>query len=133
MYPGPHVLSLVSQPQTFEALRQGYENKPLSLSRPGLMRYCSGFRGGQAMSFPRDSTDRTIVNQSLEAAINIGLAALLAGACLLILWPFTPLLSWGVIIAVAAYPGFKKLQHMMGGHSVYAAIVFTVALLAVLI
>jgi len=85
------------------------------------------------MSFPRDSTDRTIVNQSLEAAINIGLAALLAVACLLILWPFTPLLSWGVIIAVAAYPGFKKLQHMMGGHSVYAAIVFTVALLAVLI
>jgi hypothetical protein len=46
--------------------------------------------------------DRTRINLALEASIHIGLAILLATACLLILRPFVPLLTWGIIIAVSA-------------------------------
>jgi predicted PurR-regulated permease PerM len=49
------------------------------------------------------------VNLALEASIHIGLAILLSTACLLILRPFLPLLAWGIIIALSAYPVFQKL------------------------
>ena len=79
------------------------------------------------------SSDRVLVNRALDASINVGLLILLAVSCLLILRPFVPLLTWGIIIAVAAYPGFKKLQRIMGGHRVLASVVFTAVLLALLI
>src|SRR5215472_9620399 len=79
------------------------------------------------------ANDVVTVDTALEAAIHIGLAILLTIACLVILWPFIPLLAWGIIIAVAAYPAFKKLQRAVGGRPVVASVIFTVALLAVLI
>lgn len=85
------------------------------------------------MSLPETSSHRVIVSRALEVSLNIGLAILLAVSCLLILRPFIPLLTWGAIIAVAAYPGFKKLQRILGGRGGVAAVVFTVALLALLI
>jgi len=80
-----------------------------------------------------DSVDKTRVDLALEASIHIGLAILLAIACLLILRPFIPLISWGIIIGVAAYPAFQKLQKGLGGRSVLAAVLFTVLLLALLL
>jgi predicted PurR-regulated permease PerM len=77
--------------------------------------------------------DKTQLNQALEASIYIGLAILLAIACLLILLPFIPLLAWGIIIAVATYPGFRKLQRVLGGSETPAAVICTLILLAVLI
>ena len=85
------------------------------------------------MTFPKPAYDRTQVNLALEASIHIGLAILLITACLLILGPFIPLLAWGIIIAVSAYPGFQKLQLALGGRGVLTAILFTVLLLAFLI
>jgi predicted PurR-regulated permease PerM len=77
--------------------------------------------------------DKAYVSRALEASIHIGLTVLLATACLLILLPFIPLITWGIIIAVAAYPTFKKLQAALGGRGALAAIVFTLVLLAILI
>jgi predicted PurR-regulated permease PerM len=77
--------------------------------------------------------DKTRVSQALEVSVHIGLAFLLAAACLLILRPFIPLIAWGIIIAVAAYPAFQRLQKLLGGRGILAAVVFTLALLAVLI
>jgi predicted PurR-regulated permease PerM len=77
--------------------------------------------------------DKTRASQALEVSIHIGLAFLLVAACLLILLPFIPLIAWGIIIAVAAYPGFERLQKLMGGRGVLAAVLFTLTLLAVLI
>jgi predicted PurR-regulated permease PerM len=74
--------------------------------------------------------DKAQLTLALEASIYIGLAILLAAACLLILLPFIPLLAWGVIITVATYPGFRKL---LGGGETSAAVVCTLILLAVLI
>src|SRR6516165_8663946 len=85
------------------------------------------------MSLHTDSSHPYSVNQALDVTIKIGLALLLTISCLLILGPFIPLLAWGIIIAVAAYPGFKKLERMMGGRGVLAAVVFSGALLAILI
>jgi predicted PurR-regulated permease PerM len=73
------------------------------------------------------------VHRAVEASIYIGLAILLAAACLLILGPFVPLLAWGIIIAVAVYPGFRKLQIVLGGRQVLAAVLCTLILLAVVI
>src|SRR5262249_44841910 len=73
------------------------------------------------------------VNRAVEASIYIGLAIMLASACLLILRPFIPLLAWGIIIAVAAYPGFRKLQAAFGGRQALAAVLFTLILLALVI
>jgi len=77
--------------------------------------------------------DKTYVNRALEASIHIGLTALLAIACLLILLPFIPLIAWGIVMAVAAYPTFKKLQAVVGGRGGLAAALFTLLLLAILI
>lgn len=77
--------------------------------------------------------DKAHVKLAFEATIQIGLAIMLATACLFILRPFVPLITWGVIIAIAAYPSFRKLQQVLGGRGVSSAILFTVVLLALLI
>src|SRR5580704_11418184 len=77
--------------------------------------------------------DRVQVNLALEVFIQIGLAALLVIGCLLILRPFIPLIMWGIIIAIASYPTFQKLQRALRGRGGLAAILWTLLLLAVLI
>jgi predicted PurR-regulated permease PerM len=73
------------------------------------------------------------VTRALEISIHVGLLVLLSAACLLILRPFVPLLLWGVIIAIAVYPSYRKLQRLLRGRSTVAAFVCTVLLLALLI
>lgn len=85
------------------------------------------------MALEQGASARTSVNRAVEVSIHVGLVIMLVTACLLILHPFIPMVSWGIIIAVAAYPGFLKLQRALGGRGVLAAILFTLALLAVII
>jgi len=77
--------------------------------------------------------DRHRLDLALEASIHIGLAILLTAACLIILRPFLPLLTWGIIIAVSAYPFFRRLQSSLGGRGTLAASLFTLVLLLLLI
>ena len=77
--------------------------------------------------------EKSQVNQALEVSIHIGLAIILALFCFMILRPFIPLLTWGIIIAVAAYPVFEKVKLALGGRGVTSALLFTVLLLAILI
>lgn len=76
---------------------------------------------------------KAYLNRALEVSIHISLFALLAAACLLILKPFIALTIWGLIISIAGYPGYSKLQKLLGGRGGLASVVFTVLLLAVLI
>jgi predicted PurR-regulated permease PerM len=78
-------------------------------------------------------SDKAYINRAMEASIHIGLAVLLAIACLMIMKPFLPLIAWGIIIGVASYPAFLKLRSAMGGRGGWAAIVFTLMFLALLI
>jgi predicted PurR-regulated permease PerM len=85
------------------------------------------------MTAQLSTSEKTPASVALEASIHVGLTILLTAACLLILLPFLPLIAWGIIIAVAAYPGFRNLQQRLGGRSGLSATIFTVVLLAVLI
>jgi predicted PurR-regulated permease PerM len=85
------------------------------------------------MTLKQDVGNKDYVRRALEVSIHVGLLILLAAACLLILRPFLPLTAWGIIIAVAAYPGYRRLQNVLGGRGGLAAVVCTVFLFAVLI
>ena len=85
------------------------------------------------MSAEAVATKRIEVNQPLESSIQIGLAALLVIGCLLIMKPFVPLLLWAIIITIASYPTFLKLERVLKGKRGLAATVWTLLLLAVLI
>ena len=77
--------------------------------------------------------DKSYLSRALEISIHIGLVALLAAACFLVLSPFIAMVAWGLTIAVAGYPGYLKLRNLLGGRGSLAAVVFTVALLTLLI
>ena len=85
------------------------------------------------MTLQQDIFDKTYLSRALEVSIHVGLFVLLATACLLILRPFVPLTAWGIIIAIAAYPGYRRLKNLLGGRNGLAAVVCTLFLLAVLI
>jgi predicted PurR-regulated permease PerM len=79
----------------------------------------------------QNNTDFT--QNTIEAAIRLGLLLLLAAWCFMIVRPFIEPVMWGVIIAVATYPFFVKLKSVLGGRNKLAAIVFTLIALAILI
>ena len=85
------------------------------------------------MTAQNGAVERNRIDLALEASIHIGLAVLLTTACLLILRPFVPLVTWGVIIAVAVYPRFKRLEAKLGGRGMLAAAIFTLVSLTLLI
>jgi predicted PurR-regulated permease PerM len=78
------------------------------------------------------SRDNTL-NRTIEVALNVGLLILLIGGCLLILRPFLPLILWGIIIAIAVYPGYRRLQRQLGGRCGLSAVICTSLLLAIFI
>jgi len=73
------------------------------------------------------------VNRAVEVSTHIGLIFLLAAACFLMLRPFLPLITWGIIIAIAVYPGYQKLQLALRGRGVLSSVLITVLLLALLV
>jgi len=75
------------------------------------------------------TTDKVFVNRALEAAIRIGLVALLVLWCFDIVRPFIVPIIWGVIIAIAAYPGYLQLKKFLGGRSKLAALLTAIILL----
>lgn len=74
-------------------------------------------------------TDKVFVNRALEAAIRIALVALLILWCFDIVRPFIIPIIWGVIIAIAAYPGYLQLKKYLGGRSKLAALLASTILL----
>ncbi|MEA3276529.1 MAG: AI-2E family transporter [Pseudomonadota bacterium] len=77
--------------------------------------------------------EKTFLNNALEATIRIGLLILLAAWCFQIVQPFIIPIVWGIIIAVAAYPGYRKLQVALGGRGALAAALIALLGLVLLI
>lgn len=71
--------------------------------------------------------------RALEVFIHISLVILLSAACLLILRPFLALIAWGIIIAIAVYPGYRQLRSLLAGRGTLAAVLCTLLFLAVLL
>jgi len=78
-------------------------------------------------------SDTFYLKRALEVFIHIGFITLLAVTCFLVLRPFIAIVAWGLTIAVAGYPAYRKLQNLAGGRSRLAAVLFTILLIAAVI
>ena len=67
------------------------------------------------------------VQRAVEAAIRIGVVALLGLWVFNIVAPFIQPIVWGAIIAVAGGPPYHWLERRLGGRTVVAAVLFTLA------
>jgi predicted PurR-regulated permease PerM len=76
---------------------------------------------------------KRLVSAAIEASIRIAIIGLLVFWCLRIVLPFVMLLIWGVIIAVAVYPAYRKIETALKGRKGLAATAITIALLLVLL
>ena len=85
------------------------------------------------MTADRPTSEMPHLKRAVEVSIHLGLIFLLAAACLSILKPFIGVVAWGVIIAIAGYPGYCRLQKLLSGRAGFASILFTILLLSVLI
>lgn len=77
--------------------------------------------------------DSLFLERTLQAAIRIGLVLLLIAWCFTIVRPFVVPVIWGIIIAVATYPGYAWLQARLGGRPALAAALYVAVALVVLI
>jgi predicted PurR-regulated permease PerM len=77
--------------------------------------------------------DKLFVTRALDATIHIGLVILLLFYCFQIGRPFIDTIVWGIIIAVAVYPGHQRLQSMLGGRGGLAAALIVLLALVLLI
>ena len=85
------------------------------------------------MSPEQIADNKDYLARAVEASIHIGLVAVLLGACLVILRPFLALITWGVIVSISVYPGYRKLQRALGQRDGLAAVICTLLMLAILI
>lgn len=79
------------------------------------------------------TNDRLFLQNAVEAAIRIGLVAILVFWCYAIVKPFVTPIIWGIIIAVAINPLYQRLNAMLGERRTLAAFLITLAFLVVLI
>jgi len=79
------------------------------------------------------SNDKVFTARALEATIRIGLVVLLLYWCFKIGQPFIETIVWGIIIAVAIYPGYERLKSALGGRGRLAATLITILALIVLL
>jgi predicted PurR-regulated permease PerM len=77
--------------------------------------------------------DLTFLRRATEAAIRIGLVALLALLCLRIVGPFLEIMAWGVILAVAVGPVFDRITNALGGRRKTTAALLILVTLALLL
>ena len=80
-----------------------------------------------------EAPSKNYIQRAIEISIHIGLLTLLTIACIRILLPFIPLVAWGIIIAIAVYPAYRKLQGLLRGRGTLAAVLGHPLFLAVLI
>jgi predicted PurR-regulated permease PerM len=78
-------------------------------------------------------SNKEFLNRAMEATIRIGLLAILIAWCFQIIYPFVVPIAWGIVIAVAAYPGYRQLESSLGGRSGLASVIFTILLLTLLV
>jgi predicted PurR-regulated permease PerM len=89
---------------------------------------------GRSMSASNQpSIDKLYMARALEAAIRIGLVALLLYWCFKIGEPFIETIVWGIIMAVAIHPGYVRLKSALGGRGRLAATLITLFTLIVLL
>jgi len=74
-----------------------------------------------------------ITKQTLETTIRLGVVAVLAVYCYQIVRPFIHAVLWGIIIAIAVFPVYRRLRSSFGGRPKLAATLMTIALAIVMV
>ena len=69
----------------------------------------------------------------MTSFVQIAALVILVSYCVIIVTPFAGLAIWGVVMAVAIYPLFVKLSDALGGRSKWAATLFIIIGLAVVL
>ncbi|MCF8127195.1 MAG: AI-2E family transporter [Deltaproteobacteria bacterium] len=77
--------------------------------------------------------DKKLIASTLEITIHVGLVLLLLFWCFRIAQPFIQIFIWGIIIAIAVFPGYRLLDASLGGHKKLSAVLFTLLLLIIII
>lgn len=77
--------------------------------------------------------ERISLNRALEVTIRIGLVLLLIAWCFQIVRPFVIPVVWGLIIAIASFPGYQRLRTAWAGRAGLAATAWTMLGLVLLI
>jgi predicted PurR-regulated permease PerM len=91
------------------------------------------WEGETNVTYSQPAIDKSHLDRALEVFIHLALIVLLAATCFLIFRPFIAVVAWGLTIAIAGYPAYRRLQKLLGGRGGLAAVLFTVLLLAVVI
>jgi len=77
--------------------------------------------------------DKTLMARTLELTIHVGLVLLLLFWCFRIAQPFIQIFIWGIIIAIAVFPGYRWLKSVLGGRKKLSAVLVTLLLLIIII
>ncbi len=78
-------------------------------------------------------SEKEFTARTLEAVIRVGLVLILLTWCFKIVLPFAVPVIWGIIIAVAIFPIYNRLQTLLGGRGKTAATLYTILALTLLI
>ena len=76
---------------------------------------------------------RAFQRNMMASFVQIAALVILVSYCVIIVTPFAGLAIWGVVMAVAIYPLFDRFSNMLGGRRKWAATLFIVVGLAVVV
>ncbi|MCP4577708.1 MAG: AI-2E family transporter [Deltaproteobacteria bacterium] len=79
------------------------------------------------------SSDKTLIAKTLETTIHVGIVMLLLFWCFRIAQPFIQIFVWGIIIAIAVFPVYRRLNSILGGRKKLAAALVILLLLVIII
>lgn len=80
-----------------------------------------------------DPDKEVYIERLVESAIRIGLILIMLMLCYWIVRPFLIPIAWGIIIAVASWPGYVRLLQLFGNRRSLASLVFVIIALFILI
>ena len=78
-------------------------------------------------------SDKPLIAKTLEITIHVGIVVLVLFWCFRIAQPFIQIFVWGIIIAIAIFPGYRWLNSVLGGRKKLAAALVTLLLLVIII
>ena len=78
-------------------------------------------------------TQDNLTTRVLETSIRVGLVIIMLVWCYLIIQPFMVMIIWGIIIAIALYPGYNWLKKRLGERKKLAAFLLTLLALIIII
>ncbi len=81
----------------------------------------------------RSLTEKSLLAATLETTIHVGLVLLLLFWCFKIAQPFIQIFVWGMIIAIAVFPAYRRFETALRGRRKLAAVLITLLLLLVII